>query len=153
MFRRDWGHARGAPGAAAEGAARCCTSPADVEPQRRFLHRGALLRYERRPSMPRPTLPAAPAVPSPGAADGPLAQYRARLQAGEILPASAQRLAVDKLQSLWRALQHYKPGNGEGGGRARPGLAPASHSPPLGVSIFGGVGRGKSLLIDTVFVT
>src|SRR5260370_15334543 len=153
MFRRDWGHARGAPGAAAEGAARCCTSPADVEPQRRFLHRGALLRYERRPSMPRPTLPAAPAVPSPSAADGPLAQYRARLQAGEIMPAPAQRLAVDKLQSLWRALQHYKPGNGEGGWRARLGLAPTSDPPPLGLYIFRGVGRRKSMLMDMFFAT
>jgi len=103
--------------------------------------------------MPRPSLPEAPAAPSPSATDGPLAQYRARLQAGEIMPASAQRLAVDKLQSLWRALQHYKPGNGEGGWRARLGLAPASDPPPLGLYIFGGVGRGKSMLMDMFFVT
>jgi cell division protein ZapE len=82
-----------------------------------------------------------------------LALYRARLRAGEIMPASAQRLAIDKLQSLWRALQHYKPGNGEGGWRARLGLAPASDPPPSGLYIFGGVGRGKSMLMDMFFET
>src|SRR5260370_37208503 len=103
--------------------------------------------------MPRPTLPAAPAVPSPSAADGPLAQYRARLQAGEIMPAPAQRLAVDKLQSLWRALQHYKPGNGEGGWRARLGLAPGSDPPPLRLHILGGAGRGQSMPMDMFSAT
>src|ERR1700726_511612 len=102
---------------------------------RALLHAGAFLGYETRPSMPRPTLPAVPAAPPPGAADGPLAQYRARLQAGEIMPASAQRLAVDKLQSLWRALQHYKPGNGEGGWRAPVRFGAGSGTPPLGALI------------------
>jgi cell division protein ZapE len=82
-----------------------------------------------------------------------LAQYRARLEAGELLPAPSQRLAVDKLQSLWRALQNYKPGNGEGGWRARLGLAPASEPPPLGLYLFGGVGRGKSMLMDMFFAS
>src|SRR6185312_14880917 len=102
--------------------------------------------------MPRPILPESH-MPSPSAAEGPLARYRARLRAGEIMPASAQRLAIDKLQSLWRALQHYKPGNGEGGWRARLGLAPASDPPPVGLYIFGGVGRGKSMLMDMFFET
>ncbi|HWG78818.1 MAG TPA: AFG1/ZapE family ATPase, partial [Stellaceae bacterium] len=103
--------------------------------------------------MPHTPFPASPAFPSPRAAEGPLARYRARLGAGEILPASAQRLAIDKLQSLWRALQHYKPGNGEGGWRARLGLAPAGDPPPMGLYIFGGVGRGKSMLMDMFFET
>jgi cell division protein ZapE len=103
--------------------------------------------------MPHTPFPESTAVPSPRAAEGPLALYRARLRAGEIMPASAQRLAIDKLQSLWRALQHYKPGNGEGGWRARLGLAPASDPPPSGLYIFGGVGRGKSMLMDMFFET
>jgi cell division protein ZapE len=103
--------------------------------------------------MPHTPFPESPAVPSPRAAEGPLALYRARLRAGEIMPASQQRLAIDKLQSLWRALQHYKPGNGEGGWRARLGLALASDPPPMGLYIFGGVGRGKSMLMDMFFET
>jgi len=69
------------------------------------------------------------------------------------MPASSQRLAVDKLQSLWRALASYKPNNGEHGWRARLGLAPASPPPPMGLYIFGGVGRGKSMLMDMFFAT
>jgi len=91
--------------------------------------------------------------PAPFGTDGPLAQYRARLRSGELIPAPAQRLAADKLQSLWRALSTYRPNNGEHGWRARLGLAPASEPPPLGLYIFGGVGRGKSMLMDMFFAT
>jgi cell division protein ZapE len=103
--------------------------------------------------MPVPILPASSTAPPPRATDGPLTQYRARLKSGELMPASSQRLAVDKLQSLWRALATYKPNNGEHGWRARLGLAPASDPPPLGLYLFGGVGRGKSMLMDMFFVT
>lgn len=103
--------------------------------------------------MPSPILPAASTATSPGTTDGPLALYRARLDSGELLPAGSQRLAVDKLQSLWRALLNYKPNNGEHGWRARLGLAPASPPPPLGLYLFGGVGRGKSMLMDMFFAT
>jgi cell division protein ZapE len=103
--------------------------------------------------MPLPTSPARSAAPPPAATDGPLTQYRARLESGELMPASSQRLAVDKLQSLWRALASYKPNNGEHGWRARLGLAPASEPPPLGLYLFGGVGRGKSMLMDMFFAT
>ena len=103
--------------------------------------------------MPVPILPASSTAPPPRATDGPLTQYRARLRSGELMPASSQRLAVDKLQSLWRALATYKPNNGEHGWRARLGLAPASDPPPLGLYLFGGVGRGKSMLMDMFFVT
>jgi cell division protein ZapE len=88
-----------------------------------------------------------------GATDGPLAQYRARVEACELYPASSQRLAVDKLQSLWRALLSYQPNNGEQGWRARLGLALAAPPPPLGLYLFGGVGRGKSMLMDMFFAT
>jgi cell division protein ZapE len=103
--------------------------------------------------MPLPHLPADSAASPVSATDGPLARYRARLAAGELFPASSQRLAVDKLQSLWRALQSYKPNNGEHGWRARLGLAPASPAPPAGLYLFGGVGRGKSMLMDMFFAS
>jgi len=93
------------------------------------------------------------AASQPEATDGPLGLYRARLNSGELMPAVSQRLAVDKLQSLWRALAAYKPNNGEQGWRARLGLAPASDPPPLGLYLFGGVGRGKSMLMDMFFAT
>jgi cell division protein ZapE len=86
-------------------------------------------------------------------AEGPLDRYRALRQAGELTPDPAQQLAAEKLQSLWRALARYHPGNGEGGWRARLGLGRVSDPPPLGLYIFGGVGRGKSMLMDMFFAT
>jgi cell division protein ZapE len=103
--------------------------------------------------MPFSNLPDSPAS-SLSMREGPLAQYRARLVAHELLPDPTQRLAVDKLQSLWRALTHYTPNNGESGGwRARLGLAPAADPPPAGLYLFGSVGRGKSMLMDMFFAT
>jgi cell division protein ZapE len=82
---------------------------------------------------------------------GVAAVYRARLAAGEILPDPAQALAVEKLQSLARALAAYRPASGSGGWRARFGLRPSGAEPPQGLYIFGGVGRGKSMLMDLFF--
>jgi len=96
-------------------------------------------------------------APSPAppkeAAEGPLALYRARRAAHQLMHDPAQELAAEKLQSLWRALISYKPNNGAHGWRARLGLAPAAAEPPLGLYIFGAVGRGKSMLMDMFFET
>jgi cell division protein ZapE len=92
------------------------------------------------------------AAPSPeGDAGGPRAAYLARRQAGELLADPVQALAIEKLQSLSRALLHYKPGNGEGGWRARLGLARRPDEAPQGIYFYGGVGRGKSMLMDLFF--
>jgi cell division protein ZapE len=92
------------------------------------------------------------AEPSPAAeAEGPRAAYLARRRAGELLPDPVQALAVEKLQALSRALLHYKPGNGEGGWRARLGLARRPEEAPQGIYFYGGVGRGKSMLMDLFF--
>jgi len=85
--------------------------------------------------------------------EGPLALYRARRAAGAIQPDPAQQLAVEKLQSLWRALKNYRPTNGEGGWRQRLGLAQAAEPPPVGLYLFGGVGRGKTMVMDMFFET
>jgi cell division protein ZapE len=90
-------------------------------------------------------------VPQPPPAGGVAAAYRARLAAGEIMPDPAQALAVEKLQSLARALADYKPAANPGGWRARLGLRPSSAEPPQGLYLFGGVGRGKSMLMDLFF--
>jgi len=83
--------------------------------------------------------------------EGPLALYRARRAAGTLLPDPAQELAVEKLQSLWRALTSYAPNNGAHGWRARLGLAPAAELPPMGLYIYGSVGRGKTTVMDMFF--
>lgn len=85
--------------------------------------------------------------------DSPLARYRARRAAGELAPDPVQELAVEKLQSLWRALVRYRPGSGGHGWRHRLGLAPAPEPAPSGLYIFGQVGRGKSMLMDMFFAT
>ncbi|HUN48544.1 MAG TPA: cell division protein ZapE [Stellaceae bacterium] len=92
-------------------------------------------------------------LPMKDSADGPLALYRARRAAQQLQHDPAQELAAEKLQSLWRALLNYKPNNGPQGWRARLGLAPAEPSPPMGLYIFGAVGRGKSMLMDMFFET
>jgi cell division protein ZapE len=94
-----------------------------------------------------------PADSLASAAAGPLTRYRARRLAGALLADPAQELAAEKLQSLWRALRDYQPGNGARGWRARLGLSRASEAPPMGLYLFGQVGRGKSMLMDMFFAT
>ncbi|HEY0524462.1 MAG TPA: cell division protein ZapE [Stellaceae bacterium] len=89
---------------------------------------------------------------------GPREAYARRRAAGEIIADPVQALAVEKLQGLARALQHYNPSNGNGGGGAggwlaRFGLRQTQEPPPLGLYIYGGVGRGKSMLMDLFFAT
>lgn len=88
---------------------------------------------------------------SPPPAAGPLARYRAWRDSGRLQHDPAQELAAEKLESLCRALGDYRPGSGEGGLWARLGLASAPEPPPLGLYIFGPVGRGKSMLMDMFF--
>jgi cell division protein ZapE len=82
--------------------------------------------------------------------EGPQAAYRALVRSGELIADPSQALAVEKLQGLSRALLHYRPGNGEGGWRARLGLV-QSDPAPQGLYLFGPVGRGKSMLMDLFF--
>lgn len=104
---------------------------------------------------------------------GPLFTYRQRLAEGSIRPDLAQECAINKLQSLWKALTNYQPapvGGGNGGGwlarfglgakreTAAPGLAWVSGDgvaalPKRGLYIYGEVGRGKSMLMDLFFET
>jgi cell division protein ZapE len=97
----------------------------------------------------RQTLGAAPMREPTGG--GPLADYRARRRAGELQGDPAQELAAEKLQSLHNALLHYEPAAGRLGWRERLGLARRREEPPQGLYLFGGVGRGKSMLMDLFF--
>jgi cell division protein ZapE len=86
-------------------------------------------------------------------AEGPLAAYRARLAERRLKPDPVQALAAEKLESLHRALKGYDPASNGGGWRARLGLARAPDPAPHGLYICGGVGRGKSMLMDLFFAT
>jgi cell division protein ZapE len=89
---------------------------------------------------------------SDGAArDGPLWAYRAKRRSGELKPDPAQELAAEKLQSLFNAIRHYQPGTGQSGWKERLGLARRQAEPPQGLYLYGGVGRGKSMLMDLFF--
>jgi cell division protein ZapE len=82
----------------------------------------------------------------------PMAVYRALRQRGLLQPDPAQQLAIELLQSLYRALLHYRPETGLRGWLARFGLAEngGSHA-PVGLYLCGPVGRGKSMLMDLFF--
>jgi cell division protein ZapE len=84
-----------------------------------------------------------------------MAAYRARRAAGELKPDPMQELAAEKLQMLHRALLSYRPqSNANGGGwRALLGLGNQAPARPKGLYLFGGVGRGKSMLMDLFFAT
>jgi len=83
-------------------------------------------------------------------AAGPQALYQARCAAGLIRPDPAQARAVERLESLFRALQNHVPPTR--GWRGRLGLGGAQ-SAPRGLYIWGPVGRGKSMLMDLFFAT
>ncbi len=80
--------------------------------------------------------------------------YRALRQQGRLAPDPAQQLAIERLQSLHRALLDYHPEHGFRGWLARFGLGedPSAHA-PMGLYLCGPVGRGKSMLMDLFFAT
>ncbi|MEM9736331.1 MAG: cell division protein ZapE, partial [Pseudomonadota bacterium] len=86
--------------------------------------------------------------------DGPMPLYRARIADGLIRADNAQRAAVEKLQLLHMRLKDYDPGAGKrvalgwlGFGRK----AAKQDKALAGIYMFGGVGRGKSMLMDLFF--
>jgi cell division protein ZapE len=90
---------------------------------------------------------------------GPMPEYRARRAANLLKRDPMQELATEKLQMLHRALRNYKPQPAapvSGGWRQLLGLvAPqeAREPRPRGIYLYGGVGRGKSMLMDLFFET
>jgi len=105
------------------------------------------------PMTPPPLTAPSAETPEDIVVDGPMSVYRTRRAAGTLRPDTAQEHAVEKLQSLWRALLSYKPNNGAHGWRARLGLGHAAEAPPMGLYIFGAVGRGKTMVMDMFFAT
>jgi len=90
-------------------------------------------------------------TPSPESSRGPLAEYRVRIASGELRHDPAQALAVEKLQSLHKALNTFESRTGPVGWKERFGLERRREDPPQGLYFYGGVGRGKSMLMDMFF--
>ncbi len=82
---------------------------------------------------------------------GPLSEYRDQIATGKIRPDPTQALAVEKLQSLYNALKSYEPTTGQQGWKKRLGLSSKGQDVPQGLYFYGGVGRGKSMLMDLFF--
>ena len=89
------------------------------------------------------------------AEEGPLWVYRAWRRQGMVQPDQSQELAAEKLQGLFHAVRHYQPQEGKPGGwKERFGLARRQRvQAPQGLYMYGGVGRGKSMLMDLFFDT
>lgn len=87
--------------------------------------------------------------------DGPMALYRARVAEGALEADPAQRLAVEKLQLLFMRLADYNPARPKSVGLGRFGWGRErieARAIP-GLYLYGGVGRGKSMLMDLFFAT
>ena len=95
---------------------------------------------------------------------GPLAAYRALLIHGAIHPDPVQAMAVEKLESLAKAIADYNPNQGQGGWLGRFGFG--NHGAKQlawlaedgmnsvgkqGLYLYGDVGKGKSMLMDLFF--
>ena len=81
--------------------------------------------------------------------EGPLYFYRAKVVSGEIASDAAQERAAQRLQHLHEALVDWRPGKKVGAFSAFGFGRPVT--PPEGIYIWGGVGRGKSMLMDLFF--
>jgi cell division protein ZapE len=69
-----------------------------------------------------------------------LAAYRQRLANGELASDADQAAAAERLETLTKALERWKPGGW-----------PFKAKPPRGLYLWGPVGRGKSMLLDLFF--
>lgn len=76
---------------------------------------------------------------------GLIERYEALLRAGELRPDSEQRTAAERLGRLQRELEAEPP---KAGLLKRLFGSPAPAAVPRGIYMWGGVGRGKSMLMD-----
>jgi cell division protein ZapE len=77
--------------------------------------------------------------------------YRAMLAAGGIEPDPFQQRVAEKLHDLHLELADYAPQMQPSAWKARLGLGRSRREPPRGIYLFGGVGRGKTMLMDAFF--
>lgn len=74
---------------------------------------------------------------------GPRPRYNALVDAGALDVDPAQDFAIDRLQALHETLKNYQSG--------RYGLFGGTKPAPKGLYLWGGVGRGKTLLMDIFY--
>ena len=84
-------------------------------------------------------------------ADGPLRRYEIKLAEGALKPDVAQAALVARLQRLHDQLADYRPASASAGWRKLLTLGAPKKPVPRGLYVWGGVGRGKSLLMDLFF--
>lgn len=80
--------------------------------------------------------------------DGPLQRYRQLVEDGHLAEDPAQLEAAAKLEALSQQLANYKP---EGKSDLFSFFSRKSGGAPVGLYMFGGVGRGKTMLMDLFF--
>ncbi len=80
---------------------------------------------------------------------GPLPRYREMILRGELAIEPAQMLMAENLQVLHNRLRLYQPASGRGDffDFFRKKRSPA----PMGLYLYGGVGRGKTMLMDIFY--
>ena len=95
---------------------------------------------------------------------GPLKAYRALVDAGKLRSDPVQAMAVQKLESLAKAVANFQPNQGERGWFSRFGFGNHAAAQPIwfvedgmesvgkqGLYLYGDVGKGKSMLMDLFF--
>ena len=75
----------------------------------------------------------------------PTTSLQARIAAGELTPDADQERAAEALTALQQRLKPWKSG--------KSGLFSRPKKPPMGLYLYGGVGRGKSMLMDLFYDT
>ena len=85
--------------------------------------------------------------------DGPLLSYRKRIELGKLKRDPAQRKLAESLQALHTALKDYQPNTEKIGWGEKLGLSRRQFEPLDGLYIYGGVGGGKSMLMDLFYDT
>jgi len=82
---------------------------------------------------------------------GPKQAYQALVDSGDIKPDATQAGAIDELQALHKALGAYAVQMGKKNWMTRLRLGRNRMPPPRGMYVWGGVGRGKSMLMDLFY--
>ena len=81
----------------------------------------------------------------------PLERYQAELARGELQPDGAQRRAVDHTQRLYDNLLEGSPGQRGLAQRIRNWFSPVQIVPVRGLYLWGGVGRGKTHIVNALY--
>ena len=82
---------------------------------------------------------------------GPLIAYRELCQSGKLTLDTVQENAAIKLQNLHQRLSGFVPSGKQTTWKLQLGLSKGREESPHGIYLYGGVGRGKSMLMNLFF--